>query len=87
MRAKITKRIVDALIPGEIVSDAEIKGFVARCLPSKAVTYGYRYRTRGGRQRWSTVPSPQIKPGIWRNKGLVKLPAVATRPPNARTSA
>ena len=53
MRAKITKRVVDGLVGGDPpVSDSEIKGFVARCLPSGNVTYGYRYRTRGGRQRW-----------------------------------
>jgi hypothetical protein len=53
MRAKITKRVVDALIAGGTpVSDSEIKGFVARRLPSGTVTYGYRYRDRGSRQRW-----------------------------------
>ena len=34
------------------MSDSEIRGFVARRLPSGTVTYGYRYRDRGGRQRW-----------------------------------
>ena len=53
MMAKITKRGVDALVAGGApVSDSEIKGFVARRLPSGTVTYGYRYRDRGGRQRW-----------------------------------
>jgi integrase len=53
MRGKITKRVVDALVAGgPPLSDSEIKGFVARRLPSGTVTYGYRYRDRGGRQRW-----------------------------------
>ena len=52
MRVKITKRVVDALVPDDTVSDTEVKGFVARRLPSGTVTYGYRYRDRGSRQRW-----------------------------------
>ena len=50
---KITKRAVDSLKPGGIVADAEVKGFVARKLPSGVVTYGYRYRDKtAGKQRW-----------------------------------
>jgi integrase len=49
--AKITKRAVDALTAGAILADSEIKGFVARRLPSGAITYGYRYRTNH-KQRW-----------------------------------
>jgi integrase len=53
MKAKITKRVVDALVAGgPPVSDTEIKGFIARRLPSGTVTYGYRYRNRSGRQHW-----------------------------------
>ena len=53
MQGKITKRKVDTLVPGQILHDQEIKGFVARCLNSGAVTYGYRYRDKGtGKQRW-----------------------------------
>ena len=52
MRVKITKRVVDALVPDDTVSDTEVKGFIARRLPSGTVTYGYRYRDRGSRQRW-----------------------------------
>jgi integrase len=51
--SKITKRQVDNMRPGGILADAEIKGFVARRLPSGIVTYGYRYRDKmTGRQRW-----------------------------------
>jgi hypothetical protein len=52
MKAKISKRLVDALRPGEFASDSEIKGFVVRRLTSGTVTYGYRYRNLAGQQRW-----------------------------------
>ncbi|WP_426525057.1 tyrosine-type recombinase/integrase [Bradyrhizobium sp. McL0615] len=53
MQAKITKTKVDALQAGDILADKEVKGFVARCLGSGAVTYGYRYRDKTtGKQRW-----------------------------------
>jgi len=53
MQARISKRVVDALEAGAIVSDTEIKGFVARRLDSGAATYGFRYRDKAtGRQRW-----------------------------------
>lgn len=51
MKAKITKRRVDALKPGAILADEEIKGFVARRLPSGVVSYGYRYKVNG-KPRW-----------------------------------
>ena len=52
VRAKISKRTVDALRPGEFIADAEIKGFVVRRLASGTATYGYRFRNRAGQQRW-----------------------------------
>jgi integrase len=51
MRGKITKAAVDALKPGGILADSEVKGFVARRLPSGVITYGLRYRV-AGKQRW-----------------------------------
>ena len=51
MQGKITKAAVDALKAGDILADTEVKGFVARCLPSGVVTYGLRYRV-AGKQRW-----------------------------------
>ncbi len=51
--ARITKRKVDAMTAGQILSDDEIKGFVVRKLDSGAITYGYRYRDKmTGKQRW-----------------------------------
>ena len=51
MRMRITKRAVDAMRPGDFLADDEVRNFVARCLPSGAVTYGLRYRY-AGKQRW-----------------------------------
>jgi hypothetical protein len=51
VRSKITKAAIDALQPGDILADNEVKGFVARRLRSGVVTYGLRYRV-AGRQRW-----------------------------------
>jgi len=52
-KVKIIKRVVDALKPGDLVWDAEIKGFGARCQKS-AKTYVLKYRF-GHRQRWYTI--------------------------------
>ena len=53
MQKKISKSAVDALKVGQIVADSNPVGFVARRLPSGAVTYGFRYRDKAtGRQRW-----------------------------------
>ena len=53
MRTKITKRQVDALLPGCIIADEEVKGFVARRMRSGAVTYGFRYRDKKtSKERW-----------------------------------
>jgi integrase len=53
MNTKITKTAVDRLKPGAILADISPIGFVARKLPSGAVTYGYRFREKhSGRQRW-----------------------------------
>ncbi len=66
MRGKITKAAVDALRPGDALADTEVKGFVARRLPSGVVTYGLRYRA-GGKQRWLALglqaASRRIRPG------------------------
>jgi integrase len=51
MRGKITKAAIYGLQPGAMLADTEVKGFVARRLPSGVVTYGLRYRV-AGRQRW-----------------------------------
>ena len=55
MQAKITKRTVDALEAGAILYDTEIKGFVARCLNSGTVSYGFRYRNEKAQSRWTAL--------------------------------
>src|ERR1700733_1991335 len=53
MKAKINKRQVDAMRPGEVLVDDAIRGFVVRRLASGVITYGFRYRDKTtGRQRW-----------------------------------
>src|SRR3978361_991844 len=53
MLVKITKRQIDGLSPGGLIVDDEVRGFVARKLPSGVVTYGFRYRDkRTNRRRW-----------------------------------
>jgi integrase len=53
MRARISKATVDGLPRGKLLIDTEIRGFVARRLPSGGVSYGLRYRDRTtGQRRW-----------------------------------
>lgn len=55
MQGKITKTAVDRLTAGEILYDQEVRGFIARCLPSGKVSYGYRYRNPQGQSRWLSL--------------------------------
>lgn len=53
MRQKISKSAINRLQPGQVIADSNPVGFVARRLPSGAVSYGFRYRHREtGRQHW-----------------------------------
>jgi intergrase/recombinase len=51
MRKQITKRVVDALQPNASVADSEVRGFVARRLPTGTVSYGLRYTDKLTRKR------------------------------------
>ena len=51
MRARISKRTVDKLQPGQSIADLDVRGFTARCLPSGAISYDLRYRTATGDRR------------------------------------
>ncbi len=51
---KVTKRIVDALKPGQIAWDSELRGFGARHREGR-ISYLVKYRTEEGRQRWFTL--------------------------------
>jgi integrase len=50
-RVTISKTRVDGLAPGQSLSDDQVRGFMARKLPSGSVAYGLRY-TIHGRQKW-----------------------------------
>jgi len=52
LRQKITKSAIDDLPKGEFIADKEIKGFIARRLPSGSVSYGLQYRAPNGKRRW-----------------------------------
>ncbi len=54
MKARITKRVVDTLQPGERVYDTEIRGFICRRLASGVAIYSYRYYVAGG-ERWVSI--------------------------------
>jgi len=55
MKAKISQSSLTALKPGQNIADSEIKGFIARRLPSGLVSFGFRYRNGDGRQCWSNL--------------------------------
>lgn len=50
---RITKVIVDALRPGQVAWDGQVKGFGVRC-QARGKFYVLKYRA-GGRQRWYTI--------------------------------
>src|SRR5262245_18699859 len=72
MRQKISKSAVNRLKPREFVADVNPVGFVARRLPSGAITYGYRYREPvSGRQRWLGLGvHGDLTPDLARKKAL-----------------
>ena len=72
MRKKITLRSVEAMKPGDVLADTETKGFIARCLPSGAVSYGLRYRDRKTQKRhWIRLGlQGEVTPDQARNSAL-----------------
>lgn len=53
--ATITKRLVEAMKPGDWINDREIVNFKARCRQSGTVTFCYRYRDERGKQRTDSL--------------------------------
>ena len=52
-KRKITKRVVDALKPGELIWDTECKGFgIRRRRDARSYVLKYRYQ---GEPRWDTT--------------------------------
>jgi integrase len=54
-RKEITKRSVEALKPGDTITDTKIEGFRARCFPSGVISYELRYRLPGGPQKFKSI--------------------------------
>jgi integrase len=53
MNKQITEHELKRLAPGARITDAAIEGFVARCLPSGKVSFGYQYTDKtSGARRW-----------------------------------
>jgi hypothetical protein len=55
MRKEITVKSIAALErAGGRITDTKIRGFVARCLPSGKIQFGYQYGSRAAR-RWINI--------------------------------
>jgi len=54
MRNEITIKSIAALEKGGRITDTKIRGFVARCLPSGKIQFGYQYGSRE-RRRWINI--------------------------------
>lgn len=54
-KRRISIRDVNALGPGEVIWDSAVTGLFARRQRSEAVSYGVKYRTAAGEQRWATI--------------------------------
>ncbi|WP_462120076.1 tyrosine-type recombinase/integrase [Methylorubrum extorquens] len=55
MKRRIGIRDITSLAPGQVVWDTSVTGFFARRQKSEAVSYGVKYRTAAGEQRWATI--------------------------------
>lgn len=87
--AKITKTTIEKLGLGEELSDAEIRGFRVRRLPSGVITYGYRFRFGGGRYTMSIglhgeITADQARTAAKKYAGMV---ALGTNPAAERDAA
>lgn len=78
-RATLTTARLEKLKPHEILWDTSVRGLCARRQTSAAITFGVKYTTPGGRQRWLTIGrwgSPW-EPGTARQEALKVLGLVA----------
>lgn len=55
LRRRIGMREIKAITPGQLVWDTAVTGFYARRQRTEAITYGVKYRTGDGEQRWATI--------------------------------
>ena len=87
---KITKRTVDVLEPGDQITDSEVRGFRARCLPSGAITFSFRYRNAAGKRHelplglHGTITAEQARSPAQQH-APARSPAAAILPPSARS--
>jgi integrase len=52
MKDRITTSTIAKLAAGEHISDTEIRGFIARRLPSGTISFGLQYSAKNGKRRW-----------------------------------
>jgi integrase len=55
LRRRISLREIKTIMPGQLVWDTAVIGFYARRQRTDAITYGVKYRTGDGEQRWATI--------------------------------
>jgi len=55
LKRRIGIREIQAIMPGQIIWDTAVTGFFARRQRTEAVSYGVKYRTGDGHQRWATI--------------------------------
>ena len=55
LKCRIGLRDIKSLGLGEIAWDTAVVGFFARRQRSEAITYGVKYRTKAGEQRWARI--------------------------------
>lgn len=77
MRTRITDDELARLKAGRSIADQEVKGFIARRLPSGLITFGYRYRNAAGKQIWATLEGINLTAAQARKAAKVKAGEVA----------
>jgi hypothetical protein len=55
LKCRLGLREIKSLGLGEIAWDTAVVGFFARRQRSEAITYGVKYRTKAGEQRWARI--------------------------------
>jgi hypothetical protein len=76
MRKEITVKSIAALErAGGRITDTKIRGFVARCLPSGKIQFGYQYGSRAAR-RWLNIGLRGQRSHQCRARALIFPPGV-----------
>src|SRR4051812_13263761 len=77
MRTKITDEALAKLKAGQSIADNEVKGFIARRLPSGLMKFGYRYRNAADKQVWATLEGINLTATQARKAAKIKAGQVA----------